>query len=124
MQTLPLHFYDDPIDVIFKVPPTYEKSPDCPQGFTWRGNDYLIIEVLEEWVDFERRGKSARNMKPTHAATARLRGSWGVGRYYFRVKTDSNQYFELYYDRAPEDCDDRKGKWFLKGERKPTTAKE
>ncbi|MBA3074589.1 MAG: hypothetical protein FP831_13390 [Anaerolineae bacterium] len=124
MQTLPLHFYDDPIDVIFKVPPTYEKSPDCPQAFIWRGNNYLIIEVLEEWVDFERRGKSARNMKPTHAATARIRGSWGVGRYYFRVKTESEQYFELYYDRAPEDCDDRKGKWLLKGERKPTTAKE
>jgi len=124
VQTLPLHFYDDPIDVIFKVPPTYEKSPDCPQAFIWRGNNYLIIEVLEEWVDFERRGKSARNMKPTHAATARIRGSWGVGRYYFRVKTESEQYFELYYDRAPEDCDDRKGKWLLKGERKPTTAKE
>ena len=124
METLPLHFYDDPIEVIFTVPPTYEKSPDCPQGFIWRGNSYLITEVLEEWVDFERRGRNARNMKPTHLAPARIKGSWGVGRYCFRVKTDSNQYFELYYDRAPDDCDDRKGKWFLKGERKPAVSQE
>ena len=119
MQTQPLHFYDDPIQVIFKVPPTYEKKPDCPQAFTWRGETYLITEVLEEWVDYERRGRMGRNMQPAHLASARMKGSWGVGRFSFRVKVESGQFFELYYDRAPDDCDDRKGNWFLKGERKP-----
>lgn len=118
MQTIPSQFYDEPIQVIFKVPPTYEKSPDCPQAFIWRGDTYMITEVFEEWIDFERRGRNARNMKPAHAASARIKGSWGVGRFFFRIKVDSGQCFEIYYDRAPENCDDRKGNWFLLGERK------
>lgn len=118
MQTLPLHFYDDPIEVIFKEPPTYEKSPSCPQAFIWQGETFLITELLEEWVDYTRRGRMARNMSPAHAASARIKGSWGVGRFSFRVRVESGRFFEIYYDRAPEDCDDRKGNWFLKGERK------
>lgn len=118
MQTIPSQFYDEPIEVIFKEPPTYEKSPDCPQAFTWRGDTYPIVETMEEWVDFERRGRNARNMKPAHAASARIKGSWGVGRFFFRVKTASGQCFEIYYDRAPMNCDDRKGNWFLLRERK------
>ncbi len=120
MQTVPFHFYDEPIEVFFSVPPTYEKSPPCPQAILWRNATYSIEQVLEEWIDFRRRGKMDRNMKPTHAATARLRGSWGVGRFFFRVRVSTGQLFELYYDRAPENCDDRKGNWFLLGERKPT----
>jgi len=119
METLPFHFYDDPIEVIFNTPPVYEKKPDCPQGFIWRGETYLITEVLEEWVDYQRRGTMSRNMKPTHLASARLKGSWGVGKFTFRVKVATGQYFEIYYDRAPDNCDDRKGNWLLKGERKP-----
>jgi len=30
---------------------------------------------------------------------------------------DSGQIFDLYYDRAPKDADNRMGGWFLKGER-------
>ena len=118
MKTVPFHFYDDPIEVFFAKPPTYEKSPSCPQAFSWRGETYTVSEVLEEWIDFERRGKMGRNMKPAHAATAAIKGSWGVGKFYFRVKVATGQFFELYFDRAPENCDDRKGNWFLKGERK------
>jgi hypothetical protein len=45
--------------------------------------------------------------------TALHRGSWGVGRYYFRVRTDTRQVFDIYYDRAPQNIEDRKGSWFL-----------
>ena len=41
----------------------------------------------------------------------------GGGRFFFRVSVDSGQIFELYYDRAPKDVDNRKGGWFLRGER-------
>ncbi len=116
--TIPFQFYDEPIEVIFDEPPVYEKKPECPKGFIWRGQTYLIVEVLEEWVDYRRRGKLDRNMKPAHLATARIKGSWGVGRFTFRVKVDSGQFFEFYYDRAPENSDNRKGNWFLMGERK------
>jgi hypothetical protein len=55
----------------------------------------------------------ARNMQPQHAATASRRGSWGVGQFHFRIRTDSGRIFDLYYDRAPVNVDKRKGEWFL-----------
>lgn len=54
---------------------------------------------------------------PQHAAQARFgrerRGSWGVGQDYYRVRTSVGRFFDLYYDRAPKDADQRKGGWFL-----------
>jgi hypothetical protein len=44
---------------------------------------------------------------------AESRGSWGVGRFYFRVKLEDGRVFDLYYDRAPQGVDRRKGTWFL-----------
>jgi hypothetical protein len=58
-------------------------------------------------------------MRPTHAAAAERRGSWGVGRDYYRVRTDSGRVFDLYYDRAPGSVHDRKGAWFLLRELEP-----
>jgi Domain of unknown function (DUF6504) len=109
----PIHFFDDPIQPVFDVPPAREKTPGCPDGFVWNGRTFRITEKLAEWVDFARRGRSARNMRPSHAAVASTRGSLGVGRFYFRVKVDSGQFFDLYYDRAPQDADRRKGQWFV-----------
>ena len=68
---------------------------------------------LSEWVDFTRRGRMARNMAPVHAAVAAERGSLGVGRFYFRVRVETGQVFDLYYDRRINDVDDRLGHWFL-----------
>ena len=55
----------------------------------------------------------ANNMRPEHAAVASTRGSLNVGRFYFQVKVDSGQIFEIYYDRAMKGVDRRKGEWFL-----------
>ena len=109
----PLHFYDHPIQPVFDTPPALEKSPDCPNGFVWDDKTYRITEMLAAWTDFKRRGKMARNMQPQHLATASQRGSLNVGRFYFRVRTDTNQIFDIYYDRAMKNVDDRKGQWFL-----------
>ena len=127
----PIHFYDDPIEVIYDGPPIYEKSPDCPNGFSWEAKNYRIVEVLSEWSDFTRRGKYARNMRPAHAAVASTRGSLNVGRFYFRVQAvlsnsslarrpgratagqPESQVFDIYYDRAMKSVDERKGQWFL-----------
>lgn len=109
----PLHFYDDSIEVLFDSPPAREKSPPCPNGFTWRGQTFRVTESLSEWVDFGRRGRNAKNMRPEHAAVAAGRGSLNVGRFYFRVRVDSSQIFDLYYDRAMKNVDKRKGEWFL-----------
>jgi len=55
----------------------------------------------------------ARNMTPVHASAAAERGSLGVGRFYFRVRVESGQVFDLYYDRHIKDVDDRLGHWLL-----------
>lgn len=109
----PIHFIDEPIDPLFEVPPTYEKSPTCPNGFIWDEKKYQIVTSLSEWADFTRRGKSARNMRPAHAEVASGRGSLNVGRFFFRVRVENGQIFDLYYDRAMKSVDERKGQWFL-----------
>jgi hypothetical protein len=113
MTCKPLHFIGELIDVVFDQPPVLAKSPGCPDGFIWRGETYRIVELMSERCDFGRRGKMARNMRQSHLAVAANRGSLGVGRFTFRVRTDKGHIFELYYDRAPKSVDDRKGSWTL-----------
>ena len=113
MQFKPLQFLDLPVEPIFDVPPARLKTPGCPNGFVWQGHTYRVLELLSEWHDFARRGRSARNMPPAHAQVAARRGSLGVGRFYFRVRVDSDQFFDLYYDRAPQVADRKKDHWFL-----------
>ena len=102
MDAQPLRFIDEPIEVHFAQPPAFEKRPPCPDGFVWRGEAYQVVELLSEWRDYQRRGHMAANMRPEHAELAAARGSWGVGRFYFRVRTGAGPIFDLYYDRAPE----------------------
>jgi hypothetical protein len=109
----PLRFINEPIEVLFDRQPLLEKTPEPPTGFIWRGETYRIVALLAEWQDYRRRGRMARNMRPTHAAPAERRGSWGVGVFYFRVLSGDQRIFDLYYDRAPQDSDRRKGGWFL-----------
>lgn len=118
METLPYRLIDEPIEVIFSTPPLLEKKPECPQAFIWRGETYPIAEELSAWEDYRRRGKMERNMVPAHLRHALRMGSWGVGRFYFRVRVNSGPIFKIYYDRAPANASNRKGNWFLLGERK------
>jgi hypothetical protein len=113
MNLKPIQFIAEPVEVAFDQPPALEKKPGPPARFTWRGKTFQVTELLSEWVDTRRRGRMARNMQPQHAAVASSRGSWGVGLFYFRVRTEEGRYFDLYYDRAPKDADHRKGAWFV-----------
>jgi hypothetical protein len=106
-------FIAEEIQVEYDQPPALEKKPGCPDGFIWLGERYEIVELIREWHDYRRRGRMARNMQPAHAAVAKRRGSWGVGRDYYQVRTQEDRIFELYFDRAPKDVDRRKGAWFL-----------
>ncbi len=113
MTLVPTRFIGETIDVTFDQPPLLEKKPPCPDRFTWQGKTVEIAAVISEWADYERRGRMARNMRPSHTAVASSRGSWGVGRFYFRVRTGDGCVFDLYYDREPKSADNRKGAWFL-----------
>lgn len=103
-----------------------EKTPDCPNRFIWEDKTYRVLEMLSSWSDFKRRGKMARNMRPEHAAVAANRGSLNVGRFYFRIRAavssnspaaqlldSTEQIFDIYYDRAMKNVDERKGQWFI-----------
>lgn len=108
-----LRFIGEAIDVEFDTPPALEKKPGPPDRFTWAGDTYEIREVMTEWHDFTRRGRMARNMRPDHALAAARRGSWGVGRDYYRIRTRDGRIFDIYYDRSPRTASERKGMWFL-----------
>ncbi len=114
----PLRFIGQEIQVEFDNKPILEKKPPAPDRFTWEGQTFSVKSILSEWQDFRRRGRMSRNMRPQNAAKASRRGSWGVGRFYFRVLTASGRIFDLYYDRAPKSVNDRKGSWFLDREMK------
>ena len=113
MNFKPISFISEPIEVLFDKQPTFEKIPPCPDGFEWQGNHYRVTELMSEWKDFGRRGRFTHNMRPENIKKTLRRGSIGVGRFYFRVKTDEGRIFELYYDRAAKSADDRKGGWTL-----------
>jgi len=110
---VPLRFVAEPIQVTHEEAPVLKKDPECPDQFVWRRQTYQVVEQISAWRDYERRGLMARNMAPKHLASASRRGSWGVGRLYYRVRTNTGQVFDVYYDRRPRSVEQRKGQWFL-----------
>jgi hypothetical protein len=109
-------FICEDVEVRFARRPILEKRPGCPEAFTWQGISFPVAELLREWHDYQRRGRMRRNMRPEHAATAQRRGSLGVGRDYYRVRTAGGRIFDLCYDRAPKSALERKGGWFVLAE--------
>lgn len=109
----PVRFIDDEVEVEFDSPPALSKKPGPPDLFRWGCEEFHISEVVSTWFDFGRRGDMAKNMAPAHLEAAARRGSWGVGRFYFRVLTTDGRAFDLYYDRAPREAGDRTGLWVL-----------
>lgn len=112
-------FISEPITVSFLTAPTYSKNPTCPSSFLWQDHTHLILSCLSEWKDFSRRGRMAQNMQPQHSTAASKKGSWGVGKFFFDVLTTEGRVFRLYYDRAPQDAQDRAGQWILLAELHP-----
>ena len=109
----PDRFIQEKICVGFDQEPLLEKRSGCPDEFYWRDQKFRIVDVIQEWHDYRRKGKMAKNMRETHAETALRRGSWGVGKDYYRVRTENGRTFDIYYDRAPQNASHRSGDWFL-----------
>lgn len=109
----PLSFISQVITVHFETPHVLEKKPGAPDRFEWHGETFCVAEKLKEWHDYERRSRMAHNMRPTHLRAARSRGSWGVGRDYYCVRTTCDRVFDLYYDRTPASAGNRRGQWIL-----------
>ena len=109
-------FIGDPIAVEWDKPPLLEKKPTCPDRIVWHGETLQVMRKLAEWRDYRRRGRMGKNMRPARLHRALQRGSWGAGRFYFRVRVVDGRTLELYYDRAAQGSDRRKGSWFLNQE--------
>lgn len=111
-----MEIYADEIEVRFEKEPALEKRPGLPAAFTWRGREYVIVDLLREWHDYRKRGKSKafyeKERGSYRARASQRRGSWGVGRDYYRVRTAGGQVFDIYYDRAPKG-QKRIGQWIL-----------
>jgi hypothetical protein len=77
-----------------------------------------VVKKVSNWYDFTRHARRTRNALPAHSAVAVERGTLGLCRFYSRVRADTGQIFNLYYDRAIKDVDNRLGRWFLYREMK------
>ena len=110
---MPGQFIQEKIYVGFDQKPLLEKRPGCPNEFTWRDHKFRVVEVIQEWHVYSRKGRMGKNMRETHADLASRRGSWGVGQDFYRVCTDMERIFDIYFDRAPKNPSNRSGDWFL-----------
>lgn len=108
-----VRFVGESIDVRFDREPTFSKKPHCPDMFRWNGATLGIKQLITEWRDYQRRGRMSSNMRPENIVKASKRGSWGVGKYYFRVRVEDGRIFDIYYDRAPKGSTQRQGSWHL-----------
>ncbi|NSW51881.1 MAG: hypothetical protein HPY85_05210 [Anaerolineae bacterium] len=100
VELVPIQFINESVEVVFVVPPVYGKTPTPPQSFIWQAKQWEIKQVMLEWKDYDRRGKSSHNMRPSNLLKAASRGSYGVGRFYYRVMTVDDRIFQLYFDRS------------------------
>jgi len=106
-------FIDEPIDVTFNSAFVLKKEPECPSSFSRGSSSFKIEKIVSEWKDFSRRGRFSRNMRTAHAQRAAKKGSMGVGRFYFRVVTDSGRIFDLYFDRSSLKKEKNRSGWVL-----------
>ncbi len=106
-------FIGENISVGFKKDPLLKKVPISPDYFEWREEHFTVVFLLSQWADMARRGSKAKNMRPAHLTRAEKMGSWGVGRFYFKVAVECGRVFVLYYDRTPKKADAGEGQWIL-----------
>ena len=112
-----IHFIGESIEVLFDHEIIKQKSPPYPDHFIWHSRRYSVIDLLQQWSDFSRKGRMKRNMSDAHRTKAEKTGSWGVGRFFFRVIVHAGQDFTIYYDRSPQSA--KKGEeWILLQENK------
>ena len=107
------HFVCEEITAFFEKDFFLEKNPPCPCLIIWQEDKIRIQDLISSWNDFTRKGKQAKNMRLTHLERASIKGSWGVGRQYFKVKDENERILVIYFDRAPKNVTDKKGRWVL-----------
>ena len=74
-------------------------KPGLPKRFTWRGKEYAVAEVLEQW----------KETSPCHHGSAEQY----VRKHWFRVRTADGAEMKLYFERQARSARERKRRWWL-----------
>ena len=85
-------FFSDEIEV------TRDDKTRNPVSFTWRNKEHRIKEVIAFWPDF------------SHSESGSKKKRWWQRRHrnYYRVLTENEEVFEIYFDRGA-----KAEKWIL-----------
>lgn len=74
-------------------------GPGLPARFTWRGRDYGVAQVLEQW----RETSGCRNGSNEQY----------VRKHWFRVRTEDGLEMKIYFERQARSKRDRARRWWL-----------
>jgi hypothetical protein len=73
-------------------------EPGLPKRFTWRDEDYAVVETLASWKSSAREGGV---------------GELYLRRHWYKIRTDGGERMTLYCERQARSRARRKMRWFL-----------
>ena len=73
--------------------------PDVPSSFTWRGDEYTVDTVLDDWKGL---GDCSHGSGETY-----------VKKHWFHVRTSDGAEMKIYFDRQPRRGQKDAPRWFL-----------
>ena len=74
-------------------------APVLPTRFAWRGVEYVVTEVLEEW----------KETGPCHHGS----GERYVRKHWFRIRTATGEEMKIYFERHARSAKQMKRRWWL-----------
>lgn len=80
-------------------------GPLLPTRFVWRGTEYSVAEVLEQW----------KETGPCHHGS----GERYVRKHWFRLRMATGEEFKVYFERHARSPSQRKQRWWLYTVAKP-----
>ena len=75
-------------------------EPGLPGGFTWRGENYDMVERLAQWKHSSREG-------------SRAQGELYLRRHYYKLLMSDGTTWTVYFTRQPSPSGSPKRRWFL-----------
>ena len=73
-------------------------EPGLPTGFTWRGDEYKIVETLETWKQSDREGGT---------------GELYLRRHNYKLRMSDDSIWTIYFLRQTPKTGNPKQRWFL-----------
>ena len=74
-------------------------EPLLPTGFSWRGGEYRVGEVLESWKE---------TAPCTHGSGERY-----VRKHWYRIRTPEGDEMKIYFERKARSAREAKRRWWL-----------